>query len=82
MKELFKVFLRAQPAVCSFAGLTFSSHGQRAVLRNRREETGVVGHVGVRLPAEVSIFSIVGRRAWNKVASGFGRMGQCEVYII
>lgn len=63
----------AQPSVCSCAGLTFSSHGQRAVFRYRRKEAGVVGYIVVGLPAEVSVFGIVGRRAWNKIASDFGR---------
>lgn len=63
----------APSSVCSCAGLTFSSHWQRAVFRYRREEAGVVGDVVVGLPAEVSIFGIVGWRAWNKVASDFGR---------
>lgn len=53
--------------------LTFSSHGQRAVFGYRREEPGVVGDVVVRLPVEVSIFGVVGRRTWNKFTSDFGR---------
>lgn len=52
--------------------LTFSSHGQRTIFRYRREEPGVVGDVVVGLPAEVSIFSIVGWRAGNIFTSDFG----------
>lgn len=59
--------------VCRCGGPTFSSHRQRAVFGYRREETGVVGDVVVGLPVEVSVFGIVGRRAWNKVAPDFGR---------
>lgn len=57
----------------SFVGLTFSSHGQGAVFRYRWEEPGVVGDVVVGLPADVSIFGVVGRRAWNKFTSNFER---------
>lgn len=61
--------------VCSSSCVdpTFGSHRQRTVLRYRREETGVVGGVVVGLPAEVSIFGVVGWRAWNKFTSDFGR---------
>lgn len=56
-----------------FVALTFSSHGQRTVLGNRRKEPGVVGGVVVGLPVQVSIFSIVGWGAGYKVASDFER---------
>lgn len=63
--------------VCVYVDLTFSSQRQRTVFRYRREESSVVGDVVVGFPAEVSIFGVVGRGAWNRVASNFGRTWQC-----
>lgn len=60
--------------------LTFGSHGQRAVFRYRRQQPGVVGEVVVGLPADVSKFGIVGRRAGNKVAPDLERRWQHAVY--
>lgn len=66
--------------ICLICNPTFSSHWQRAAFRHRREEPGVVGDVVVGLPAEVSIFGIVGRRAWNKVTSDFGKRREWELF--
>lgn len=48
---------------------TFGPHGRRAVVRHRREDTGVIADVGVGLPADVAVVRVEGGGAGDEIGT-------------
>lgn len=48
---------------------TFGPHGRRAVVRHRREDTGVIADVGVSFPADVAVVRVEGGGAGDEIGA-------------